>query len=533
MYRQLLAAVASVTLIAAAAQAQELDGVWAGGTNVTGRWQFTQAHLTKAGGTIELASAQAAGLPVEEVVREGSRLRFRIRTPLGVMTFDGSLQGDSLVGALSGGAPGASVHFVRTVPPPARQSDAAVGLYDAGDNQELLLTYRAFGQLTGVVIQRTGDHEAVRRSFFAIPVGPDRYLISGSIVKAIKRDETLALERKGESVVGVRWVAPNGASRVLRRVPGLGSHQVAVRFDSPTGSIPGTLFFPEGQGRHAAVAIVSGSGPTGRDANVLRAREFARIGVVALTWDKRGVGEAPGDYWSAGLDDLANDAARALDFLRSRPELDPTRVGITGHSQGAWIAPMAALAARNAPRWVIITSGGPIHPAEQEAWRARTQTRSAGGSDADGRAAEEFMRRKWQFAFTGEDWAEYFARARAAQAEKWASVVSPILSPDSLGWAFMRSLRSFDPKSAPSRLRMPVLVLFGEHDEDEPADVTRTLWEETFRRSGSTDHAIETIPGATHSLWIGGGNPRRLIATPTAVIGRWLSAHGGVEPRLH
>jgi uncharacterized protein len=259
---------------------------------------------------------------------------------------------------------------------------------------------------------------------------------------------------------------------------------------------------------------------------VIRAWEFARIGVVALTWDKRGVQDAAGDYWTTGFDGLAGDAASALAFLRTRTEVDTSNVGITGHSQGAWVAPMAAVTAGTAPQWVIITSGGPIAPVEQEAWRARTQTLAAGGRAADAEAAESFMRRKWRFAFTGEDWEGYAAAALTAQAAKWGSIVSPIFSPDSLGWAFMRALHHFDPMAAPARLRMPVRVLLGDHDDEEPADSSRVRWEEAFRQSGNADHAIETVPGGTHSLWLADGNPRPLVLTPTTMIAAWLAAHG-------
>lgn len=532
MLRRLVAASFGVALCVMNASAQDLTGTWAGGTNATGRWLFAVARITRdAGGlhgSFEVAGAQAAGLPVEEIAMDSGGVRFRVRTPLGVMGFDGALRDDVMNGPLTGAAPNATLHLVRVAQPPAAQADSAVGAYDLGGNRQLLLTYRAFGLLTGIVFERRGDREFLRRAFYAIPSGPDRYVTSGSIVEAVRRDETLTLERgSGGAVIGIRWSGSNAPASRARRVAG--PRQANVGFDGPAGHIAGTLFLPDGAGPHPAVVLVGGSGPTGRDANVLRAREFLGLGHAVLMWDKRGVGETDGSYMTAGFDDLAADAASALEFIRTRPEIDASRVGMTGHSQGGWIAPLAAVRAGVPPAWLVITSGGPIPPAEQEAWRAATQTRAAGGSDAEAQAAEAFMRRKWQYAFIGDDWDGYLAEARRARGAGWGEIVDPILVEDTLAWAFMRSLRGFEPMAAPARLTMPVLVLFGDRDDQQPEDRSRTAWEEAFRRSRNARHRIVTIPGATHALWLGDGNPRPLDSTPTEMIGRWLAGLGSGE----
>jgi pimeloyl-ACP methyl ester carboxylesterase len=534
MLRSLLAAVVGAAALTVHASAQDLAGVWVGGTNATGHWLFAEARFTRVtadlAGSLAVAGAQAAGLPIEQIVLQGSGVRFRVRTPLGVMSFDGHVNDDVIEGDLAGAAPGASLHLVRVPVPPAAQADAAVGTYDLGGNRRLLLTYRAFGMLTGVVFERRGNDEFVQRAFYAIPAGPDRYVTSGSLVEKIRRNETLTLERGTDGAVrAIAWSGPGAPSGPARRTDG--PSQISVHFKGPAGPIVGTVFLPAGPGPHPAVVVVSGSGPTSRDANVLRAREFVRLGVAALTWDKRGVGESAGEYMTAGFDALAADADSALAFLRTRPEVDAARVGMTGHSQGGWIAPLAAARAAPAPAWLVITSGGPIAPAEQEAWRARTQARAAGATDEEAAAAEAFMRRKWEYGFTGADWDGYIAAAQHAHGAKWENVVDPVFVPDSLAWAFIRSLKDFDPMAAPSRLEMPVLVLFAEHDEEEPADRSEVAWRDAFRRSGNTDYQIVTIPGVPHALWLGTGSPRPIITAPTEVIGRWLTAHGVIGSR--
>src|SRR4051794_19474299 len=117
--------------------------------------------------------------------------------------------------------------------------------------------------------------------------------------------------------------------------------------------LAGTLTLPERDLPVPAVAIASGSGPLDRDSNHGRARfdvarqlahALADGGLASLRYDKRGVGESPGDWRRAGLYDNVDDLGRARDALAGRPEVDRERILLAGHSEGAILA--AALAAR-------------------------------------------------------------------------------------------------------------------------------------------------------------------------------------------
>jgi alpha-beta hydrolase superfamily lysophospholipase len=72
------------------------------------------------------------------------------------------------------------------------------------------------------------------------------------------------------------------------------------------------------------------------------ANAFARRGIAALIYDKRGVGTSTGQWRDAAFAELVGDASAAVEALRSRPQISPDRVGIHGHSQGGTIAPWVA-----------------------------------------------------------------------------------------------------------------------------------------------------------------------------------------------
>lgn len=68
------------------------------------------------------------------------------------------------------------------------------------------------------------------------------------------------------------------------------------------------------------------------------AAALAAVGVASLRYDKRGVGASDGDFHTTGLHDNVTDAHAALAALRAQDGVDPDRVLVVGHSEGAIIA---------------------------------------------------------------------------------------------------------------------------------------------------------------------------------------------------
>jgi alpha-beta hydrolase superfamily lysophospholipase len=74
------------------------------------------------------------------------------------------------------------------------------------------------------------------------------------------------------------------------------------------------------------------------------ATALAARGVASLRYDKRGCGRSGGDWAAAGLFTLVDDARDAMAVLRGHPEIDPARIGVVGHGEGAWLALSVAAA---------------------------------------------------------------------------------------------------------------------------------------------------------------------------------------------
>ena len=71
-------------------------------------------------------------------------------------------------------------------------------------------------------------------------------------------------------------------------------------------------------------------------------------GFVTLKYDKRGVGEnhtiVDSNVWgNMTINDLVQDANKALSVLMKQPEVDPNRITVLGHSEGTVVTPRVAI----------------------------------------------------------------------------------------------------------------------------------------------------------------------------------------------
>jgi dienelactone hydrolase len=134
-----------------------------------------------------------------------------------------------------------------------------------------------------------------------------------------------------------------------------------VVFESlPQYYVTANLYRPESPGRHPAILMSMGHWDSGKVAGQLLSSNLARKGFVVLAYDPSGQGERQQAYdkrtgrsliggpteqhFSNGAAAILlgqsvgryfiHDGMRAIDYLVSRPEVDPERIGATGCSGG-------------------------------------------------------------------------------------------------------------------------------------------------------------------------------------------------------
>ena len=138
-------------------------------------------------------------------------------------------------------------------------------------------------------------------------------------------------------------------------------HSEEVVFSSSQLSIVGTLTTPTIKESYPCVLMVHGSGPQDRDGNIsgfmvqifkFLAEYLAQNGIASLRYDKRGCGKSEGNFKTAGLSEMVDDACSAIDFLNVQTNIDNHNIYVLGHSEGAVLAPEICIITHHAfPRY--------------------------------------------------------------------------------------------------------------------------------------------------------------------------------------
>jgi dienelactone hydrolase len=301
-----------------------------------------------------------------------------------------------------------------------------------------------------------------------------------------------------------------------------------IRFQNGEAQLRGTLFLPRTKARSPAVVFVHGSGPQTRD-SYLRyfADQFARAGFVALIYDKRNTGRLDIPIWLQGggsFSEFADDALAAVRLLRSRSEVDSTRIGIWGLSQGAWVGTLAA-SRDTSIAFAILLSGGGVTPAEAELYDDEIKLREAGYSQAAIDTAMTLLRTADEYVRSGSDsaWSRIEASRTELRPRRWFALLDrfPLTMPrDAPVWSGLRTDLDYDPRPALEKLRIPVLLILGTADELTPAAETERRVRAAFARSGNQALTVSLLPDADHGLF---SPPRGVTWLEQAPVQGWVA----------
>jgi dipeptidyl aminopeptidase/acylaminoacyl peptidase len=279
---------------------------------------------------------------------------------------------------------------------------------------------------------------------------------------------------------------------------GCSYRQKELSFQNGDVTLAGTLYIPSGGGTHPAIIFIHGSGPDSREQYRFYADLFTRRGIAALIYDKRGVGASTGDWRRSPFSALADDAFAAIQFLKNHPAIDPRRVSLWGGSEGGIIAPWAASRSSDVA-FVIMQSATGVSFAQQNLYQTERQMRALNLPESEVQEALAFQRLKHAYARTGMSWQEYAEALQNSRNKPWASLGGPSSSND-WWWLWYRTKMDYEPVPMLEQVRVPVLALWGEHDELVPVAESRAAVEGAFARGGNRNVTYRVFAGADHSM---------------------------------
>ncbi|MEO8172326.1 MAG: alpha/beta hydrolase [Sediminibacterium sp.] len=280
-------------------------------------------------------------------------------------------------------------------------------------------------------------------------------------------------------------------------------------------TLAGTFTRSAGNGKVPAVILVSGSGPQDRDETFSGHKPFlvladflTRHGIAVLRYDDRGVGASTGKHDQATTADFASDVLSAVSYLASRKDIDISRIGIIGHSEGGIIAPMVANRSKQVA--FIVTLGATGIPGSEISFMQAKATR--GFPVPDESAWESAIRKAIRIASSDLD----SATLKKTLILHYQTTIAPILRPyvgsdNELNsiiagmtatritpWA--RYFYNYNPADEFAKLTCPVLILNGSKDTQVQAKINQEGIRSALARGGNSNYTIKEFAGLNHLL---------------------------------
>jgi pimeloyl-ACP methyl ester carboxylesterase len=284
-------------------------------------------------------------------------------------------------------------------------------------------------------------------------------------------------------------------------------------------TLAGTLTIPESGGPFPAVLLLSGSGGNDRDQLIWGHRVFlvlsdylTRHGIAVLRYDDRGVGRSTGDYDKGTFDDFKKDALAGVEYLKTRPEIDAKKIGLTGHSEGAVIGPLAASESPDVAFMVLMAAPGLSSDDFKGLIKQWTDGYLSKGASQKAIAFKASVLRNIFYTIRHEDDLEVarskiknlLQKAKPELAKFSASERKKIEleSVDTYNFDWMlspnfRSVLRYNPKETLMKVKCPVLALHGDRDKQIPKDNLKGV-EAALKAGGNLQYTIKEFAGLNH-----------------------------------
>jgi fermentation-respiration switch protein FrsA (DUF1100 family) len=291
-----------------------------------------------------------------------------------------------------------------------------------------------------------------------------------------------------------------------------------VKFENKTDSVTlaGTLTFPEAGSNFPAVVLITGSGPQNRNEELLGHKPFliisdylTRNGFAVLRFDDRGTAESTGDFAKATSKDFAKDVLGAIDYLKGRSEINHSKIGLIGHSEGGLIAPMVSVQSKDVAFIVLMAGPGLsgdsililqsklIQKAEgtpeeeiQKALKEQREIYSMIVKSNDNEGLKIQLREKLN--------AEYVAMSAEEKSKLGEPEVYLNMQIKTLTSPWFEYFLKYNPLPMLEKVKCPVLAINGEKDLQVPPKQDLSAIESALKMGGNKNFETKMLPGLNH-----------------------------------
>lgn len=283
--------------------------------------------------------------------------------------------------------------------------------------------------------------------------------------------------------------------------------------------IGGTLEVPDSTMSNKLVIMISGSGAQDRDETIFGFKPFEAIaehlsknGIASFRYDDREVGSSTGKFAEATLNDLVSDVEAIMNYFMYDSKTEYSDFILLGHSQGGMVATKTAIENNSVTDLILMAS--PIVPLKDVIdQQIIIMQKAQGKTEEEIQPTLDFQELAYEVARTNSGWEELlepfkelvkYEIGRLPEAQQayitdfdvfseaqFKQQIAGLKSPQ------MRSLLFYDTGKDLSKLKIPVLGLFGEKDTQVPPHQNATQFEQVCSVS-SANCTYKLISDANH-----------------------------------
>ncbi len=259
-----------------------------------------------------------------------------------------------------------------------------------------------------------------------------------------------------------------------------------VYFNSGKETIEGILIRPNNNNNTPVVVFQQGSGNhsfDGYEAEAWGPHKFyiedvlLEQGYAVLYCNKRGLGKTTGNWKKNSFYGRAEDAYAAVTYLKTLDFIDPERIGISGHSQGGWIAQIVA-AQHEDVAFVIALAGPTVGVKEQTGMNDSLRYMCDG--------------------FSGDKLTKRMKKDRKTKKLGYSVGKTFGFSGGARHWYL---IADYDNDEVLKSIKCPTLFLFAEHDFNVPPDQNIEHFNEVFDNRPPDNFTIKVMEGGQHGFY--------------------------------
>lgn len=292
------------------------------------------------------------------------------------------------------------------------------------------------------------------------------------------------------------------------------SEDITFKNEKANITLAGTLTLPNTSGKFPAVVLISGSGPQDRNSEILGHKPFllwadylTRNGIAVLRFDDRGFAKSEGSFSTATSYDFATDVASAVEYLKTRKEINSKQIGLIGHSEGGAIAPLVVASHPKDIDFIVLLAGSAIQGDQLLLLQQQLIARQSGASEED--IQQNFKKHTQIFELMNVIQDEVQLKTELSQ------IISDYTSDDDIPQGmtkeevvqgqlniyispWMLNFVRYNPASALEKVKCPVLAINGDKDLQVPSKENLAAIEKALKKGKNKNLTTIEYPNLNH-----------------------------------